>query len=201
MRRWFHCIWFGLFCLFNLETAHAARQPYVVQRTPVNDGTVLRLYNPSIRRIIWSRKLASVHRFTTWSADYHALAIVVLDKPNNYINYTELLVWFVGRKPHLLPLDIYKHFDGILDIGWSPDKRRLLFRAYFSGGADDDSGQLLCYSLKRQRLYDGPNGIRRAKWMGNRTVRYRELLDIPDKKDSLLIQAVVSKRTSLWRCP
>ena len=57
---------------------------------------------------------------------------MVQDDPNwvnhNGTNFSKLLVWQEGDVPRLLPLhNLYRDWDGVLNLWWSPDKNTCCF--------------------------------------------------------------------------
>ena len=121
--------------LLNHNKTEPARAHYALQRSEQGQAHRARLIIPTTHKVVWARTFYNIHWITAWSEDRRALAIMVQDDPNwvnhNGTNFSKLLVWYEGSPPCLLPLhDLYRNWDGVLNLWWwSPDKKRLLFRA------------------------------------------------------------------------
>lgn len=155
---------------------------------------------------MWERRFVNVHRLVAWSSDHRAIAVMVQDDPkwieHNGNNFSKLLVWQEGHPPSLLPLhNLYQDWDGVLNLWWSPDKKHLLFRAYYSGGADSNAGQLLCYDLRAQRFSPGPTFVRWARWVNSHRIRYARVKVVPMRPGSSEKTFIADRHTQLWRCP
>jgi hypothetical protein len=193
----------GLLSPIRTQTAHTH---YALQRSDQTQVYCVRLVVPTSHKVVWSRRFYNVHSMTSWSGDRRALALMVQDDPNwvnhNGTNFSKLLVWYEGSQSHLLSLhDLYRDWDGVLNLWWSPDKKRLLFRAYYSGGAASDSGQLLCYDLQTQRFHLGPTRVRKATWVNNHLIRYTNMKVVPIRAGASEMKFIAEKHNHFWRCP
>ena len=203
---------FAVWVCFLLTMSQANSARYLLQRQKLKQdkGYLLRLYNRQTHHLIWKLAVDDVYHDPIWSADHKTVAFLVNhDSAEN----AKLLVWQVGKPLRLLPTGssttgyLFQDWDGILNVWWSPDKKRILMRAFCSGGADSNSGQLLCYVLDNKRFYEGPKGVRRARWIGVQEVRYwkvtyaRPWIKDPLKRNDGYDLPPEEKQSRTWHCP
>ena len=170
MNRWI----FVLLCLLLCHPAAASQsRPYrLTERRMANEQTALRLINRAAGRTVWTKHVGDLDCLA-WSADGRALALSVYTAGKTPFH---LLVWQEGRPARLVNISPALgggSIDGVLDIQWSPDKRRLLFRGWQSGGKDLNVGQLGCLDRKTGRISFVPAGVRQMQWVGPARARYR----------------------------
>jgi hypothetical protein len=133
----------------------------------------LRLCERKTGRTLWRVRLAQVERIG-WSEDGRALAIFDrgLDQPNN--DDHRRVVWRAGEPVRILDRPP-RIADIVLDMLWSPDRRRVLIRSTdIMGMAGEDVGDIYCVDAERHRTrcVEGVHSASRIQWLGPRRFRY-----------------------------
>ncbi len=172
------------------HTAQAKPSRYTLD---IPNKQTITLRDKSSGRMVWTRKNYFIR--SNWSADHRAVVVEVDDG---------LLVWRQGHKVLRLdtpPMQAYigiGHWDYTLGSLWSPDKKRFLVRAGGSGMDVLDLGELFCCELgpgQTARYIRAPRqeeGVRKMKWLDNRTIQFWTVKDIKNKEHLI---------PHVWRVP
>lgn len=167
-----------LLCFLWCQTAIAApREPATYKletQTVGSDQTILRFINRTTGRTLWKKSVKNVD-CVGWSHDHQALALSVYVGGKTPFR---LLLWQAGKPLRViddsaLPAVGEGFIDGVIDIVWSPDDRRVLYRVYQSGGKSLNNGRLYCLDTKSWRLALIPGNVRQMKWHKANEVWYR----------------------------
>ncbi|MFN3652414.1 MAG: hypothetical protein ACK47B_22795 [Armatimonadota bacterium] len=170
---------FGILAALPAIPSDAATpRRYELEQRKISDAeTRLRLYNRRTGRTVWTRTIAQVEQIA-WSKDGTALAVVD-DRAGvwNRSGYFRLIYWRVGERVQvrddLRPLE---RFEGLIDLEWSPDNRRLLLLGGLSMGAlMVGTGDLWCFDTRADRssMLAGDHDIAAAEWLSSTGVRVR----------------------------
>lgn len=180
MMRW------GVIALFLLisqavSASNAHISQYILTQQRIADNqTTLCLINRATGQTIWKKQAANLD-CVGWSSDHKALALSIYLGSDYTAGKTpfRLLIWQEGKPIHLLddsfmPVESGGGFiDGVIDIVWSPDNRRVLYRVWQSGSKTVNNGLLYCLDTKSWHLSSVPYEVRHMQWLGANRVRYQ----------------------------
>jgi len=204
-----------LFCLLlTLPAVGAKAYPnrYVLRVYGKKYQTnVVQLYDRRSSRTVWTRtcSLAGAgldKRDFFWSSDHQAVAFAILPKDFHLHGHYEgfqLVVWRAGRPARIFAHQRLTADDGVEEMVWSPDGKRVLVRASGSGMAEDNYGRLYCVSSHSATVSFVAEVLGKPSRVGPRTVRYwkprREDIPWPDGQHGYRL--VKARRASFWHLP
>ena len=174
------------FCSNIFATNHS--YAFSVKVVSPDELEVLRLYDQTSGRTIWTRKVYN-HSYIGWSRDRQGLCVGVTTVDNE----PSILVWHVDRPVEIVSYDDDYMLEGIV---WSPDSKHVLFRTGFSGACDMDEGTLRCLNVRNCEIstLNLKLEIHRMLWADSHKVLYWRGCVSDGKVDE-------DKNPSIWRVP
>ena len=184
-----------LSCPFLTASASQASQYALIEQRVGDSQIALRLINRATGQTVWKKQVEDLD-CVGWSPDRKALALSIHISGKSPFR---LLVWQERRPARLLddsPSPIGGgYIDGVEDIAWSPDDRRILFRVWQSGSKMLNIGVLCCLDTKAWRLSSVPGNVRQMKWLGRNRVRYQVVKYVDQGNDRRVIE---QKHCRIW---
>lgn len=206
-------LWVAMLLAISTGSGSSDRLPYRLMRIRHGELQIVRLYNRHNGRLVWQRTFLFVwlqRPFMGWSPDHRALAFLVKDHHNEYRLHSEgyklvtpdthrIFVWRAGERPQLIAHQaVLQTYDGEFDFQWSPDNRRLAFRAEGSGNLDAGVGTICCLNLATGQIREGPS-VRRMRWVGRHRIRYWPVCAVRVGPQN--VDLVTARHSHLWSCP
>lgn len=185
---------FLLFGVLNRSASAQTSAGYALQTLKATPSTkhrhvsdvVFRLYNIKTQKTVWTRTIETTGQSAVWSRDKRAVAINT--------NLDRFLVWSLGYRTRFFRNP--PHEDYGMGFLWSPDKRRLLVRAGYSGMDMTPVTDLWCFNIPKRRLYLIAKSASNEVWASNRKVLYK----IPDYNPKTG-QWAYPKKFRVWYSP
>lgn len=179
-----------------MKASASPSSQYALKKQRIGDSqTTLSLINRATGQTVWKKQVQDLD-CVGWSPDRKALALSIYTTGKAPF---QLLVWQEGRPVRLLddsPSPIGGgYIDGVEDIVWSPDDRRILFRVWQSGSKMLNNGVLCCLDTKAWRLSSVPGNVRQMQWLGANRVRYQVVKYVDQENDK---RAIEQKHYRFW---
>ena len=178
--------------------SQAASPRHVLNYSKHTKGVTVQVYDRKIKKSVWRRTFDHAGQFV-WSPDRTCLAVEVMGSDYAF----GLLTWRVGQSPRLLSKQpVFQDNDGILEMRWSPDNRKLLLLTWAGGGGGDfRMGRISVLDLSRGRFFIPPisasrGNVRRVRWQNNRVIRFWKV----SKRPGIDGFPLTEKRSHLMRC-
>ena len=150
----------------------------------------LEFLNRATGHTVWKKQVGYLD-CVGWSHDHKALALSITSLGETPFR---LLIWQKGTPVRLLddspvpPGYGGGYIDGVVDIVWSPDDRRVLFRIWQSGSKSMNLGVLECLDTKHGQISTLPGDVRQMQWLGPHRVKYRVMKIVTHGNDETLIE-------------